>query len=898
MSAASRKSWNPNRRLGSVQSVPGVDGHSRHASRARQQVVSYDDAYIFALRVAFLNYLLQPRKKRKEYITTPKPLPRSHTLSVGDLMMELVPTGSSSNAIKLPAGFRSHLEKRMSGVPQGVERMAGYNDAAVKRSFAEAYTAFTARDFQKSIDKDRKVEPLILIFYASATKAQRRGKTPDDVSYKPLVDRHLAMFVRLLSSILKDMGGDRHQSELTNRLSTLENKLLTNDQNLSIDAGQDGDHKFVEVEIPLSYEIKDMPMVQIVARIFGLANSKVQADLDSNIAFWTEEAALKDYKQYQYRLSANTAGTLRRHDFDLDAAYDEWKKNEAQHLGQMFAEILAVRPDLRGTSTSTAAKPLPARPQSYYGEEQAYADLSKMISNPENGALGLEQPLSLGSLSLDDGASIRSVDEPDYTFIPRDPRAFYKTILQYAMSYDQLNSDPAGPYTPLSEQSTDLLVELAVRWRIPQFTRHVAFVEVAARKFLDQETTAEQLDVALESVKTPVPEPKKVPPIQGYTATLPEIDASRWAMTDFVVYQQSLKDLHDALLRDLFSLLLRCYEPKPPSIAVVMMVLGRHIYDDPAFSQRPEEKADFAQQLEGGLRQKAAQAYRDFTDAHIPHSRQDWHFGHVVKLGKSVVSLCDRIKKRYRKNPEIMGVGPFRVLVETMFPTFEEDANAFILQVLQVAKEHGVEIDLQDGFDLYKELVEIRKIHVESLPAQPFAFHVEGLLEDFVWRWVKGAESKMEDYVQESIKQDNFHVRTQNPEATPTDAERHSVSIIDLFTLFNQTVDQVFQLGWDDDVHHAKFMTALAKAFAAAIGRYCEIVEHDFAIEMNKPREEAEVAEAKTAQEKFMKYAKDAWNTKDRIEPFQFYAQVCLPSRPHCRNEGFERSLTPLASPS
>ena len=38
--------------------------------------MSYDDAYSFALRIAFLRYLLQPRKKRKEYVSTPKPAPR------------------------------------------------------------------------------------------------------------------------------------------------------------------------------------------------------------------------------------------------------------------------------------------------------------------------------------------------------------------------------------------------------------------------------------------------------------------------------------------------------------------------------------------------------------------------------------------------------------------------------------------------------------------------------------------------------------------------------------------------------------------------------------------------------------------------------------------------------
>src|SRR6185436_746321 len=89
--------------------------------------------------------------------------------------------------------------------------------------------------------------------------------------------------------------------------------------------------------------------------------------------------------------------------------------------------------------------------------------------------------------------------------------------------------------------------------------------------------------------------------------------------------------------------------------------------------------------------------------------------------------------------------------------------------------------------------------------------------------------------VEEAIKHDQFQVRTENPDGVATDAERHSVSIIDAFQLFNQTADQIIELEWDDLLHHARFMTALAKAFSAGIGRYCEIIEQRFAKEMDRP---------------------------------------------------------------
>jgi hypothetical protein len=863
---------------------PGRGSQPRRAlSKAAQADVSYDDAYSYALRVAFLNYLLQPRKKRKEYIAQPKQPVRSNTVG---MLGEVFGLGEAhAPSMKLPSAFRVQLEKRLSGVVTGKEHMAGYNDALLRRTFAEAYTTFTEKNFQKSVDKDRKVEPLFLMFYTAATKALGRGKDPSDKSWTFMVDRHTAMFLRLMVSVLRDHGADRDRPELVQRLTTLESKLLTSDQNL-LDTGQ-GENKFIEVEIPLTYEIKDMHMVQVVAKIFGVSNSKAQTDINANRAFWTEEAAVKDLKQYQTRLSSNMAGTLRRDDFDLDIAFDEWRKNESHLLGQIFTEILSVRPELRGSSSapSVTEKPLPTRPQSMFVGEQAYAEIGKMLAKPDAGGYGFDQP-SLAGLSLEDSNSIRSVDEPNYTFIPPEPRAFYKKILYYTMLYESLQYDPALPYNPLGEQSTEVLVELSVRWRLPQFTRYVCFTEVAVRMFRDQELTVGQLDFALESLKNAPPELKKVPPIQSYSVALPDLDHSRWTITDFAAYQHALGDAHVALLRDLYDTLLRCYEPKPPSIKDLMMVLGKHIYDDPAFSQRPEDAENFRQHLDNALRDKAADVYRGYVDTIIPQNQEEWDFSHVVQLGKAVTSICQRIKKRYKSNPEILGVSPYDILVQTMFPTFEEDASEFISRVLVVAKERGEPVNKNDGFELYKELVEIRHTHLSDakLKGKPFAFNIEGLLEDFVWRHIGDADEQMDVLIDNAIKQDQFQLVSSKPDGYVEDSARHSTSIVDVFSLFNQTLKSVEDLKWQDPIHVARFKKTLSKSFAAGIGRYCEVVESRFAKEMDRQTAQEMVATTKTAQEKFLQYARDALTAKERIEPFHFYPEVrkrCSPKPPY-----------------
>jgi len=798
---------------------------------------------------------------------------------IGDLVQDFSLIKDTKSA-KFPHGFMSPLEKRIQGVLVGTERLPEYNDAAVKRTFAEAYTAFTEQGFRRRMDKERRVEDLVLIFYSNATKALQKGKGPDDDSWKLLVDRHVALFVRLISNTLKDHGNDKDRPELMSRLDTLESKLLRNDQNLFAGSGDGAGGSSIEVVAPISYDVKDMPMVQVVGKIFGLRISQVQSDIDANKNFWTEEAALADLKAYQHCLGANTKRTLRSDDFDLEEAYQAWKRAEAPDLSQMMAEILQARPELVKSSSGSNMPLLTIQSTSVSAEDKAYSDLARIVTSPvdSNPSYVFDQPVDMSSLSLEDEQLGRHfLEESTFTFIPPDPRSYYRSILSHAMTFDQLHAPQAvdGPVAtpPLSKASIELLMEICVRWRIPQFSKLILFLDVAAQKFLDQEIGLEELDTAFEFVKNPPSETKRSH-IHSHSASLYSVDQSHWTVQDFALYRQILSNLHDGLLRDLYDLLQHCYDSKPPSPGPVLCVLENHIHNDPSFSTGPGELDSFKIQLEDGLRAKAATVYRGYLEAEVPQNQEEWQFYHVVQLGKAVVKLCERIQKRYRKNPDIMGVNPLTILVETMFPSFENDAGDLIQRILHVAHTKNSEVDLQDGFDLYRELVEIRRIHRAALPDRPFAFNIEDVLADFVWRWIRVSESKMVELVDEAIKQDQFQVRSENHECLATDDERHSVSVIDIFRLFNQTADQIFQLEWDNDVQYAKFMTALSKSFGVGLARYCEVIEQRFTKEMDRLSPLQEAAAAQTKQEKWMQFAKDAWNNKEKIEPFQFYPEV------------------------
>ena len=158
--------------------------------------------------------------------------------------------------------------------------------------------------------------------------------------------------------------------------------------------------------------------------------------------------------------------------------------------------------------------------------------------------------------------------------------------------------------------------------------------------------------------------------------------------------------------------------------------------------------------------------------------------------------------------------------------------------------------------------------------SQPFAFKIEDLLAEFVWRWLRLTEEKIAGWVEEAVKQDEFTVRTDSQEEVPTEGQRHSVSVIDIFRSFNQSIDQLFDLHWDDDYQHAKFMTSLSKSIGEGLVLYSELVEKKFRREMDRLTPEQEAAANRTRQERWVQLAKDAWTNKEKIEPFQFFPEV------------------------
>ncbi|KAK4988504.1 hypothetical protein LTR50_003908 [Elasticomyces elasticus] len=784
-----------------------------------------------------------------------------------------------SKSTKLPHGFVSDLDARIAGVLVGKEKMPEYSDNLVKRTFGAFLNELRSPQFRKNMEKDRKVEDAVLMFYSRATTELKKGKAANDDSHTLMVDRHLALFLRLIRSTLNKNDWIRDRPELNSRLQNYETKLLRHDQDLA-DASQRAGGlggTTVEVEVPRSYEAKDMPLVLRTAKIFGVSYDQVQADITANKSVWTEKAALQDLKIYQAHLSLNSKRMLSSDDFDLEEAYEAWKKAETPELSHMIAAILQSNPDLAKSAPGGSLAQF--KPASAATSDSGYSDISRKISDNSDGESShvFDQPVDMSVLNLSDGSPRGSIsDDTQFTYIPPDPRAYYRYVLMQAYTYDlndpefqssKTSGDAAS--SMLSKQTIEVLNDAASRWRIPPFSRMVLFLDVIREKFQHQDISIDTLDAAFIYTKEPPPEGKKGGR-QGLVVQASAFDRTKWTVQDFALNQHILSLLNDTLLRELFELLQHCYENKPPSIGPVMYVLENHIYNDPSFTKTAENLDQFSDALRGSLRQRSKDAYNVLLDKNVPTDANKWEFYHVIQLGKAVVTLANKIQKRYKNNPEIMGVNPLSILVAEMLPSFAADARDMVSRIMELAKSRGEEVPIQDGFDLYRELVEIRQVHAQALPGVEFAFYIEGLLQEFVWRWIKMTDDSIIGWVENAVKQDNFTVRTEHAGNTSNDEERHSVSVVDMFRSFNQSIDQIAKLGWDDDLQYAKFMTALSKSVGQGVAKYCELLEQQFAREMNRTTPEQDAVAKQTRQEKYVRMAKNAWNNQEKIEPFQF----------------------------
>lgn len=192
----------------------------------------------------------------------------------------------------------------------------------------------------------------------------------------------------------------------------------------------------------------------------------------------------------------------RKEDFNSEAGYQHWRTLELAHLQQLTVIMIKFNSELAKSSGSDSSSPSSARPESVYAfsERESF----EVIPSPASRNPSVSSRLSLAVPSdadLPDG----SEDSDHFTFIPPNPKKFYKKLLERCIEYDlaamvSLPEDQEVSLGILSARHLEVLNECALRWRIMHSYRVACFLDVIKYKYERDDVPLECIPEALQMV--------------------------------------------------------------------------------------------------------------------------------------------------------------------------------------------------------------------------------------------------------------------------------------------------------------------------------------------------------------------------------------------------------------
>jgi hypothetical protein len=209
-------------------------------------------------------------------------------------------------------------------------------------------------------------------------------------------------------------------------------------------------------------------------------------------------------------INAGASFPGRREDFDSDTAYNHWRTLETSHLQQLMVAMVQFKPELAKSSPSTvlpSTQPSNVRPGSYYPP----------IDSPAGPTVRHSSVSSRRSLFVNPYDNSGDNDEGDgdddlpvghhFTFIPPNPRKFYKRLLEHCLIADleimlspEVDDNDEVSLGILSPPHIELLNECALRWRIGHSYRATCFLDLVKQFFERNDVPMECIPEALQNV--------------------------------------------------------------------------------------------------------------------------------------------------------------------------------------------------------------------------------------------------------------------------------------------------------------------------------------------------------------------------------------------------------------
>ena len=187
---------------------------------------------------------------------------------------------------------------------------------------------------------------------------------------------------------------------------------------------------------------------------------------------------------------------------------------ETAHLSQLMLILCQFNPELTKSMPTEALPPVPAaRPGSMYStgrnsppSSSRHGSISSRRSValvPSSGLTLYDSQLELVNEQIENDSEVQTGH--NFTFIPPQPRKFYKRLLELCIQADleamaNLPEDQEVSLGILSQRHLDLLNECALRWRIGHSYRVTCFLDVIKYKYEREEVPMECIPEGLQMI--------------------------------------------------------------------------------------------------------------------------------------------------------------------------------------------------------------------------------------------------------------------------------------------------------------------------------------------------------------------------------------------------------------
>ncbi|KAI9023757.1 hypothetical protein CLU79DRAFT_803967 [Phycomyces nitens] len=612
------------------------------------------------------------------------------------------------------------------------------------------------------------VNDLVILFTKTSELALRRSSHIPAAVYEEL-NRYTSRFVELVILTVQEDAPSSATPELMEKLrgflgptksarSNSDRRLSARPSSPSL-APSYGSFEYLEV----------FPMVKTVQRLFQVTDAEHSRKLRELHAICTESALLIDMKKYISNVHTGQSFPGKREDFPDKQVFDNWQMREIKQLTELMKSMMLLNPTLAISANS-----------------ETDVGSSNLLSSLRNNAYSGSE-VSMMKNEISQGA---------YTFIPADPRAYFRLLMNMAIDYN-INVTPdqeKAKTSVLSHKSDELLRECWKTWRLSEAFRAVLYLELINARYVDNELEFEDVKDAARSLEK----------------VIKESGVNNWANKDRENLIRVFDGLNQTLLHALMEALSEYWKVSPEWVGDLVSTLDR-VYDNPAYIQghrRPLLAIDSLTEIVEGA---AVVRWRSIGKTE-EGSYDDGGITVLIALAEKLVKEFVSLTQKRFKTP-IKGVLSVpSVVMGRQMPFFALEMENWAY--LPEARNATTEVI----FKLYHKVLGLKRLYDQHGPRQKRSlFKVESWFLQHVRRWLETTNDSTPKWVESAIDHDEF--------VQVSETISHSSSIVDLFTMFHEAVDFLQKLQWPNELQRCRFLTVLSKVIGHALDRYTSILE-------------------------------------------------------------------------